>query len=427
MASDEQEPDHEASLGPLQDGWLSAGHILATAEHVYEFSTMLMSATCEINPENICVGIGCVNNPVRVACEASGTIFIGIAYGVLVAATVAFQATDHVYEKATLGADAAIYGYEYSQATYINTKRYSAFNIKALTAIRDNMLHQHKEMKRQLQERHKDIANHVGQDIADAQNALGEAIVDAQNQLGQGIVDAQNTLGNYIVNAQNANGELIVETSNYITLQHNKLSQWLHNSLCIMFEKDGGKCNTLIGPLEEDQVVVPVELVWPENQPTILERLEQIQTTFSSGATARNSVREINSAQHLSVTDTGSENSLIFTSLVKSEVGSVKSEVKSEVGAVKSEVGAVKSEVGSVKSEVGAVKSEVGSVKSEVGAVKDKVNSMDSQIQEMKDMISGLEVAAVKDEVKSMESQIQEMKDMISGLFELMGGKFSKE
>lgn len=168
----------------------------------------------------------------------------------------------YIYKKATLGADAAIYGYEYSQATYINTKRYDDFNVKALKAIRDNMSNQHKDMKRQLQERHEDIANHVGQDIADAQNALGKDIVDAQNQLGQGIVDAQNAPGNHIVNAQNDNDELIVKTSNYITLQHNKLSQWLNESSCVMFEKYGDECNTLLGPLEEDQVVVPVELVW---------------------------------------------------------------------------------------------------------------------------------------------------------------------
>ena len=61
--------------------------------------------------------------------------------------------------------------------------------------------------------------------------------MDTQNQSGQDIVDAQNALGKYIVDAQNDNGQAVVDVSNYVTLQHNKLSQWLHDSLCIMFEK----------------------------------------------------------------------------------------------------------------------------------------------------------------------------------------------
>ena len=93
-------------------------------------------------------------------------------------------------------------------------------------------------MKHQPQERHKDIANHVGEDIASAQNALGKVIVETQNQLRQGIVDTQDTLANHSVDAHDANRELIVETSNYITKQHNTLSQWLYSSLLLIFKKN---------------------------------------------------------------------------------------------------------------------------------------------------------------------------------------------
>ena len=58
---------------------------------------MLMSDTCDINPENICVGIGCVNNPIRIACETTDVVFRNVAYAVLVAATIAFHVTDHVH------------------------------------------------------------------------------------------------------------------------------------------------------------------------------------------------------------------------------------------------------------------------------------------------------------------------------------------
>ena len=207
--------------------WLSLGHTLAGAEQLYEFSTRQMDEMCEVVPDLLC-GFACVNNPQAIICEVSNMYWNGVAYGILVVATIAFQVADHIFEKETLGPDAAIYGYEYSQATYINAQNYHAWSVKALKAMDGNTLEQHTEMKQQLQERHRDIANHVGEDIADAQNALGSAIVDAQNQLGQGIVNAQNALGHYVVDAQNANGKAIIDASNYITSQHNNLSMWLH-------------------------------------------------------------------------------------------------------------------------------------------------------------------------------------------------------
>jgi gas vesicle protein len=77
----------------------------------------------------------------------------------------------------------------------------------------------------------------------------------------------------------------IVDASNYITLQHNVLSEWLYRSMCTMFKSEGGTCETFIGPLKEDQTTTPVELYWPEGQPTMTERLEQVQGTFYVGAT----------------------------------------------------------------------------------------------------------------------------------------------
>ena len=39
------------------------------------------------------------------------------------------------YKKATFGADQAIYGYEYLQATYINTKAHNTWSLQALKDI----------------------------------------------------------------------------------------------------------------------------------------------------------------------------------------------------------------------------------------------------------------------------------------------------
>lgn len=274
-------PNHQNALNSQQITWLNLGHALTAAEHLWDWTTFLSGEMCEAIPDLPL----CAPNPVKTVCHVSTIVKITIAYAVLFSVTVAYEVVDRLFEQATLGPDREFYGYQYAQGTYINTLNYNNWSTEALLSIRNNMKEQHTEMKQQLQERHKDIANHVGEDIADAQNALGSAIVDSQNDLGQGIVDAQNALGNYIIEAQNANGQAIVDASNYITLQHNVLSEWLYRSMCTMFKSEGGTCETFIGPLKEDQTTTPVELYWPEGQPTMTERLEQVQGTLYVGAT----------------------------------------------------------------------------------------------------------------------------------------------
>ena len=267
-------------LTTLQNLWLATGHFLVLAEHLYKFK-LASSEACDVVPATL----WSIPNPLYHACRITSVVVMGVAYHILVVATIAFQVFDHLFEEGTLGPADAIHGYEFSQATHHNTKTYYDSSFGALKILHGNMNDQHTEMKQQLQERHKDIANHVGEDIADAQNALGHAIVDVQNELGQRITDAQNALGDYIVDAQNANGEAIIDSQNYITLQHNTLSKWLSENLCLIYKQHGGVCASFIGPIEEDQSFIPVEFHWPEGQPTFVERLEQINTLLSIGAT----------------------------------------------------------------------------------------------------------------------------------------------
>ena len=137
-----------------------------------------------------------------------------------------------------------------------------------------------------------------------------------------------------------------------------------------MFESMEGSCKSFDGPLDEEQVVVPAELVWPEGQPTVLERLEQIQSAFASGAMTKDNVLDI---RYLSKMDTKSENIPL-----------------------------------TVLEMVDTVEGTVDAIEGKVGAVVDNVN-------------------AVKGEVRNAQMEIQEMKDMISRLFELIGDKLSKE
>ena len=50
--------------------------------------------------------------------------------------------------------------------------------------------------------------------------------------------------------------------------------------ICQVYKATGGGCRTFIGPLEEDQDSIPVELHWPEGQPTLDVRLQQIESSL---------------------------------------------------------------------------------------------------------------------------------------------------
>mmetsp|Transcript_9071 Transcript_9071/g.19640 ORF Transcript_9071/g.19640 Transcript_9071/m.19640 type:complete len:159 (+) Transcript_9071:1-477(+) len=97
-----------------------------------------------------------------------------------------------------------------------------------------------------------------------------------ETNIGQDVIDAQNALGQAIVDAQNTNGQAIVDARNAISDQHNQMFKWLRTNVCAIYESSaiGGVCAPFIGPLEEGQMNIPLELYWPEGQLTLVERLE---------------------------------------------------------------------------------------------------------------------------------------------------------
>ena len=74
---------------------------------------------------------------------------------------------------------------------------------------------------------------------------------------------------------------LITEASNYITHQHNTLSGWLYGNLCMIYKSLNGTCASTIGPQQENQVHVPIELYWPEGQLNMIEKIDQMQSSLS--------------------------------------------------------------------------------------------------------------------------------------------------
>ena len=56
---------------------------------------------------------------------------------------------------------------------------------------------------------------------------------------------------------------IVEDSHNYITLQHNALSEWLHTNLCLIYEALDGSCTQEIGPLNEEQVFESTSMSTP--------------------------------------------------------------------------------------------------------------------------------------------------------------------
>ena len=160
---------------------------------------------------------------------------------------------------------------------------------------------------------------------------------------------------------------LITETSNYITKQHNELSEWLHENLCLIYAASGGSCERFIGPLTENQAHIPMQFYWPEGQPTLIDRLEQFQTNLPLAG----------------------PNDLV----VDDKDGCSKGMGKSRNDLVKDDLDALTNEV-----------------QEKNDAIETKVDTLKDEMREMKD--------EMKEEMREMKDEMREMKDLI---FKLMG------
>ena len=169
--SDVDAAEDQSPADNLASKLLKFQSIWNTAQQVFETVTEKGKAVCDAMPENPCAGVGfalaCVPNAGYYVCRALKIATDILATVVVKNVNKAFEVLAAQTAANTISESQAIYGYYYSRATYHNIKQYNEWNENALDAIRLNMKDQHKEMKKQLQERHKDIANHVGQDVSD--------------------------------------------------------------------------------------------------------------------------------------------------------------------------------------------------------------------------------------------------------------------
>merc|ERR1712238_7912 len=313
--------------------WLNLQHAVFAFESVYSIAEEFTEKLCNVGPENLCAGIICLTNPGKIHCSAWQVINLLVGHPIKLALQISLEAVTREFELATLGPDQAIYGYEYSKATYQDVKALTKWQYESLLKINTVIEVQHSSMREHLQERHFAMEQNIGEDIFDSQNAIGQSIIDAQN----------------------ANGQLIVDAHNAMSDQHNRMLKWMHDDfpqrICQVYNASGGKCKSFIGPLEEDQGNIPIELHWPEDQPTLDVRLQQIESSLS----------------------------LDNIDKKESNVEGKMDEMKTEMSAVKTEISAVQLEMRETK---GMMKTEISAVQLEMRETKEMMKTLIDMMQE---------------------------------------------
>ena len=170
----------------------------------------------------------------------------------------------------------------------------------------------------------------------------------------------------------------ITDTSNYITEQHNALSEWLHENLCIIYRALQGTCARAIGPLQENQAHIAMQLHWPEGQLNIMEKIDQLQTTLPLASQDNLMLDHIENAN---VSSDGGMKSIM------DKMDALSSNVQENVN----KVDAVEIKMDAFDSKVDALSNDM---RNKMDAVDSKVDALSSDMQdelrELKDMMTKL-------------------------------------
>merc|ERR1711966_257806 len=172
--------------------------------------------------------------------------------------------------------------------------------------------------------------------------------------------------------------------------QHNKSSAWLHGSLCTLVAQNGVTCESFIGPLEHDQSFIPVEFHWPEGEPTLIERLKQIQRAISTDTLGDGSIDD--SAE---VQVTPEAKSAAMQTVVASKIDAAVSKLDIQSVEIRNKVDDMQSKVDDMQSKVDEklknMKEDMKSVKMEMKEVQAfVVKTIQEEMKSVKDMLASL-------------------------------------
>jgi len=117
------------------------------------FANDYINLGCNMIPENFCAGF-CVYNPGEGICFIMALVTMVIQHVVVLALQITFDMVNRDIGSRTLGVNQAIYGYEYSKATYQNVKALKKWQFESLSKINKVIEVQHTSMREHLQERH---------------------------------------------------------------------------------------------------------------------------------------------------------------------------------------------------------------------------------------------------------------------------------
>ena len=161
----------------------------------------------------------------------------------------------------------------------------------------------------------------------------------------------------------NSSASFIADAQNYITSQHNVLGEWLHKNLCAIYEQTGGSCDNAIGPLQEGQSFFPVEFHWPEGQPSMVERLEQVHRDLS--------VINIDAAAKMSTHVNTSE--AMSTESINYQLSDLTSELESRFKDSQTEM---QVQVRTVEVKLSNMDVEVSSIEAKLSALEEKLEAL---------------------------------------------------
>ena len=140
-------------LQGLQKEWLDLQDAVLAFESWAAYLNDKINLQCDMVPENFCAGL-CVFNPGKQVCAILALVTMVIQHIVALALQITLQCVNRDFEISTLGPDQAIYGYEYSKATYQDVKALTKWQYESLLKINNVIEVQHTSMREHLQERH---------------------------------------------------------------------------------------------------------------------------------------------------------------------------------------------------------------------------------------------------------------------------------
>merc|ERR1711865_358478 len=192
---------------------------------------------------------------------------------------------------------------------------------------------------------------------------------------------------------------------------HNVLSEWLYESLCTMFTSTNGNatCVSFVGPLQEHQSLAPIELHWPEDQPTVIKKLEQVQNVLLVGAMGSENDHDSNnlSAQQLSETKAHSMQPEVGKRLLDQMEANMESKLDIHSTEIKAAMEEMKAEMAKFleqNKQVEEMKAEMEEMETEMKAQTKVLEQNKQETEQIKDMVNqvleALEMSAARAENK---------------------------